>query len=114
MQNLPHVICVCACAAMLASCAALKDDDGSTTRAKFPDLTETPLARLLPAGGLKVVEVREEDLQIMPSGADKALAYRNERRSGFRFFGGPIHFEEPPLPEIGGELDGTLLPPRTF
>jgi len=92
------------------------DSEGSgfATRAKLPDLAETPLARLLPGGGLKIVDVREEDLREMTTGHDKALAYRNERRGGFRFFGGPIHFEEPPLPDIDGELDGSLLPPRTF
>lgn len=115
MRRLPHVIGACASAILFVSCAALKDEDGGSGLAShdnFPKLTDTPLARLLPAGGLKIVEAREEDLQEMPSGHDRALAYRKERRSGFWFFGGPIHFEEPALPDIGGELDGSLLPPR--
>jgi hypothetical protein len=83
--------------------------------AKLPDmpsLVDTPIARLLPAGGLKVVEVREKDLKDLPTGQERAIAYRNERKRGFWIFGGPVDFEEPTLPEDGSGIDGSLLPPR--
>lgn len=80
--------------------------------AKLPDLTDTPIARFMPAGGLKVVEVREKDLKELPTGHERALAYRNERKKGFWIFDGPIDFTEPMLPEVSGEMDGSLLPPK--
>ena len=78
----------------------------------MPALVDTPIARLLPAGGLKVVEVREKDLKDMPTGRERAIAYRNERKRGFWIFGGPVDFEEPELPEDDSGIDGSLLPPR--
>jgi hypothetical protein len=101
----------------LVSCAAVKETTANTTAklasyAKMPDLTNTPIARLMPAGGLKVVEAREKDLKDLPSGHERALAYRNERKRGFWIFGGPVDFEEPVLPESGTEMDGSLLPPK--
>ena len=108
-----------ACCA-LVSCAAVKKTTTSATEklgslAKLPEmpsLMDTPIARLLPAGGLKVVEVREKDLKDLPTGRERAIAYRNERKSGFWIFGGPVDFEEPALPEDGSGIDGSLLPPR--
>jgi hypothetical protein len=108
---------IAAAAILLVSCAALKETTANTTAklssyAKMPNLKETPIARLMPAGGLKVVDVREKDLKDLPSGHERALAYRNQRRSGFWIFGGPVDFQEPNLPEPGAELDGSLLPPK--
>jgi hypothetical protein len=105
---------------LLVSCAAVKNTTASCTAklsslAKLPEmpsLVDTPIARLLPAGGLKVVEVREKDLKDMPTGQERATAYRNERKRGFWIFGGPVDFEEPMLPEDGSGADGSLLPPR--
>ena len=109
---------------MLASCSALSKtgqamrSGGSAAASKItalakspklPKLTDTPLAKLMPAPGVKVVEVREKDLQELPTGHERALAYR---KSGFWIFGGPVDFQEPSLPEPGSELDGSLLPPR--
>ena len=118
MKTMPPVIGATFAAMLLTSCtamknttAALKERTGAAA-AKLPDLVETPIARLLPAGGLKVVEVREKDLKDLPSGQEKALAYRNERRNSFWFFGGPVDFQEPALPQPGSELDGSLLPPK--
>jgi hypothetical protein len=113
-----------AAATLLVSCSAVKSTTASfkestsaafskvASKAKLPDLAETPVARLLPAGGLKVVEVREKDLKELPSGQEKALAFRNERRNGFWLFGGPVDFQEPALPDAGTEADGSLLPPK--
>jgi hypothetical protein len=110
----------CLVAGSLASCAAVKDRMADAKKrtgemvanVKLPELAETPLARLMPAGGLKIVEPRKEALEEMPSGHERALAYRAEKRRGFWFFGGPVDFEEPPLPAPGSELDGGLLPPK--
>jgi hypothetical protein len=104
----------------LVSCTAVKNTTSSaadrfSTLAKLPDmpaLVDTPIARLLPAGGLKVVEVREKDLKDMPSGHERAVAFRKERSRGFWIFGGPVDFKEPSLPDVGSEMDGSLLPPR--
>jgi hypothetical protein len=108
----------------LVSCAAVKNATAATTAkissstaklsssiAKLPDLGDTAIARVLPGQRVKVVEVREQDLKEMPTGKEKAMAYRTGRR-GFWIFGGPIDFKEPTLPEPGSELDGSLLPPR--
>jgi hypothetical protein len=111
---------VIAACCTLVSCAAVKNTTASATEklssmAKLPEmpsLVDTPIARLLPAGGLKVVEVREKDLKDLPSGHERAIAYRNERKKGFWIFGGPVDFEEPVLPEDDSGIDGSLLPPR--
>lgn len=87
----------------------------SIPRPKLPDLPDLPdmsLANLMPGKRIKVVEVREKDLQDMPTGTELAKAYQKERRGGFWIFGGPVDFKEPTLPEPGSELDGSLLPPR--
>lgn len=110
----------CLVIASLTSCASVKDrvagvkqrSSEIVAKVKAPGLLDTPLARLMPAGGLKIVEPRKEALEEMPSGHERALAYRAEKRRGFWFFGGPVDFEEPPLPAPGIELDGGLLPPR--
>ncbi len=114
-------------ASLLASCATLGKTGqamrkggsaaaaklGALARApKLPRLAGTPLARLMPAPGVKVVDVREKDLRELPTGQERALAYRNERKNGFWIFGGPVDFQEPSLPEPGSEPDGSLLPPR--
>jgi hypothetical protein len=101
--------------AAFVSCTAVKNATSATTAkvaslAKLPDLSETPIARILPGQRVKVVEVREKDLKELPTGKEKAIAYRNS--GGFWIFGGPVDFKEPTLPEPGSEMDGSLLPPR--
>ena len=124
MKTAPQYLGALVVVITLASCAAVKNTavamkertSGAASKlaanAKLPDLVETPLARLMPAGGLKVVEVREQDLEKLPSGHERALAYRNEKRRGFWIFGGPVDFQEPALPDVGSEMDGSLLPPK--
>lgn len=105
-----------ASAVALGSCAAVKNATSATAAkvssfAKLPDLADMPIARILPGQRVKVVEVREKDLKELPTGKEKAVAYR-KGRSGFWIFGGPVDFKEPSLPEPGSEMDGSLLPPR--
>jgi hypothetical protein len=76
-----------------------------------PTMPDMSLANLLPGPKIKVVDVREEDLEDYKTGKELAQAYKRER-SGFWIFGGPVDFKEPTLPEAGSELDGSLLPPR--
>lgn len=76
---------------------------------KMPDIS---LAGLLPNRGPKVADVREKDLKEMRTGKELAQAYERDRSRGFWFFGGPVDFKEPTLPENGSDLDGSLLPPR--
>ena len=71
------------------------------------------LADIVRPPGVKVVEVREKDLKPILTGQERALAFQNTRKRGFWFFGGPVDFKEPTLPEAGGEMDASLLPPLT-
>lgn len=83
-----------------------KTTDATTSQvAKLTDLIHPP--------GVKVVEVREKDLKPLPTGQERALAFENTRKRGFWSFLGPVDFKEPNLPQPGGELDGSLLPPKT-
>ena len=108
----------------LVSCTTLRSAGGNSVAAvktstasaiakmpSLPKISDLPLAHLLPGQGVKVVEVREKDLKEMPTGHELAQAHQKSKR-GFWFFGGPVDFEEPTLPESGSELDGSLLPPR--
>jgi len=78
----------------------------------FSKFSGFSLASLLPGPGVKVVQVRKKDLKELPTGRERALAFENQRKQGFWFFGGPVDFKEPTLPEPGSELDGSLLPPK--
>ena len=113
---LPKSILLLPLCCAFPSCATVKNATSATTAkvsslAKMPDLSDMPITRILPGQRVKVVEVREKDLKELPTGKEKALAYRNGH-SGFWIFGGPVDFKEPSLPEPGSELDGSLLPPR--
>lgn len=105
--------------AAFVSCTSVKSATSAATSAatskvyslaKLQNLAEMPIARILPGQRVKVVEVREKDLKELPTGKEKAMAYRNI--GGFWVFGGPVDFKEPTLPEPGSEMDGSLLPPR--
>ena len=83
--------------------------------AQTSKLTKSPLfslSSLLPGPRVQVVKVREKDLKEQPTGHERALAFENQRKRGFWFFGGPVDFKEPTLPEPGNAMDGSLLPPR--
>lgn len=102
----------------LASCATLRTAGGdsvatvkNSASAALSKVSDLPLVHLLPGQGPKVVEVRESDLKEMPTGHELAEAHQKRKR-GFWFFGGPVDFKEPTLPQPGAELDGSLLPPR--
>ena len=83
----------------------------AATTSKVAQLSEMAVNAVSPAG-VKVVEVREKDLKKLPTGQEKALAYQNTRKNSFWLFGGPVDFKEPNLPQAGGEMDGSLLPPK--
>jgi hypothetical protein len=91
------------------SLAFVKDTSAATTR-KVGQLSTMAIETIRPPS-VKVVEVREKDLKVLPTGQERALAYENTRKR-FWFFGGPVDFKEPTLPVQGGELDGSLLPPK--
>ena len=116
---------VIAASLALASCAGLGNAAKSPAVASrdakvapaakpsfFAKLSGFSLGDLLPGPGVKVVQVRKKDLKELPTGRERALAFENNRKQGFWFFGGPVDFKEPTLPEPGSELDGSLLPPR--
>lgn len=111
---------ICSASFTLLSCASLRSAGTSsmsamknTASATARTISSFSFSDLIPGRErVKVVEVREKDLQELPSGKERALAYNNERRSGFWIFGGPVDFKEPTLPQSASELDGSLLPPR--
>jgi hypothetical protein len=92
-----------------ASSIALVKKTTSATTSKVSELSAMAVNKINPPG-VKVVEVREKDLKKLPTGKERALAYQNTRKS-FWFFDGPVDFQEPNLPETGGDPDGSLLPP---
>ena len=61
-----------------------------------------------------IVKVRPDQLKEIKSGKEKALAYQSSRRGFFgSFFGKPVDFKEPELPQ--GAIDNPefgLLPPK--
>ncbi|MES2440633.1 MAG: hypothetical protein V4584_16315 [Verrucomicrobiota bacterium] len=84
----------------------------TATTSKVSALSEMAVNKINPPG-VKVVEVREKDLKKLPTGEERALAFENTRKRGFwASFMGPVDFKEPTLPEPGGEMDGSLLPPK--
>ena len=116
---------VIAASMALISCASVRKaapQTSATTQAtspaktwKFsppPKLPDFSLADLLPGPRVQVVKVRAKDMKKLPTGRERALAFENEHKRGFWFFGGPVDFKEPTLPEPGSPLDGSLLPPR--
>lgn len=78
---------------------------------KLPKLPEILGSNMLPGNRVKVVDVREKDLRELPTGRERALAFKEERKQGFWIFDGPLYFEEPTLPNAGSETDEGLLPP---
>lgn len=84
----------------------------STTSTKVASLSELAVNTVSPPK-VKVVTVRQKDLKKQLTGQDRVLAFENTRkRSFFSYFGGPVNFKEPAMPLPGGEIDGSLLPPR--
>jgi hypothetical protein len=121
-MNIPHFLpktmaaaCVClACGCSTMKTTATKIGDASRQSvAKIGDASRDSLAKILPSR-IPVVEVREKDLQDMPLGSERALAYEKKKRNGFfSFFTGPVDFEEPDLPDAESEMTGSLLPPKS-
>lgn len=95
----------------LVSCATV-DKMASATTSKVAEFSDMAVNKIRPAQ-VKVVEVREKDLKELPTGHERALAFQSSRKRNFWFFGGPVDFKEPMLPEDGAEMDGSLLPPRS-
>lgn len=92
------------------SCASVKKA-GSSLAAFSP-------SDLMPSR-VKVVEVRQKDLQEITLGKERALAYAANKQaiarrdSGFwNFFRGPVEFKEPTLPAGDPATGDGLLPPR--
>jgi hypothetical protein len=106
----------------LAACSSVREmgqnsvnfvtTTASATTKKVGNLSELALNTVNPPR-VKVVEVRQKDLKKQLTGQDRVLAFENTRkRSFFSFLSGPVDFKEPNLPKPGGEIDGSLLPPR--
>lgn len=93
---------------------ALVKNTTTATTSKVSDMSELAMNKVMPPR-IKVVEVREKDLQELQTGHEKALAFENTRKRGFwsSVFTGPVDFIEPNLPEpgVGDENVDVLLPP---
>lgn len=105
----------------LVSCASINNAGKSslafvkkTTTAATSKVTQlsTMAVEKINPPSVRVVEVREKDLKPLPTGQELALAYQTTRKRSFWFFSGPVDFKEPTLPEPGGDMDGSLLPPK--
>lgn len=84
---------------------AVKETAANTTQ----NITDFALMRPKVA----VVEAREKDMKPMLLGKERALAFDQERKRSFWSFALP-NFKEPALPEVSeGEMDGSLLPPKS-
>ncbi len=99
----------CATAGKKSMAFMEKTTSGATT--KIAELAQAAGDKIRPAR-IPVVAVREQDLKKMPTGEERALAFESKRRKRSWFFSGPVDFQEPTLPEIGGGMDGSLLPPK--
>jgi hypothetical protein len=110
---------------VLSSCGSLREagshsvamvrNSTAAAATKLANISKVPgdaLADLLPGPRVDVVKVREKDLKPLPTGHERAIAFESQHKRGFWFFGGPVDFKEPTLPEPGSEMDGSLLPPR--
>jgi hypothetical protein len=93
-----------------SSLAFVKKTTTATT-SKVVQLSNMAVEKINPPS-VRVVEVREKDLKPLPTGQELALAYETTRKRNFWFFSGPVDFKEPTLPEAGGDMDGSLLPPK--
>lgn len=101
----------------LISCAAVSKVGESSAAlvknasAQVSKFSVAAIDKVRPAQ-IKVVEVREKDLKEQPTGEQQALAFEKTRKRGFWFFGGPVDFQETSLPEPGGDMENSLLPPK--
>jgi hypothetical protein len=106
-------LCSASCATvdqMTQGPVAFIQKSSSATTSKISKLSELAANTIRPAQ-VQVVEVREKDLKVLPTGQERALAFQNSSKRNFWFFNGPVDFQEPTLPEAGMEMDGSLLPP---
>lgn len=118
-MSLPVILPTLAVTLGLASCGAIsKVGENSValvtkTSTKVSSLTELAADKIRPAG-IKVVEVREKDLEKLPTGHDRLIAYQNTKKKSFWLFDGPVDFIEPQLPEpaTGDDQVEILLPPK--
>jgi hypothetical protein len=119
MKTMTRVILLSLVATMseLVSCAAVsKVSENSAALVKnatshVSKFSDAAIDKVRPAQ-IKVVEVREKDLKVQPTGEEQALAYEKTRKRGFWFFGGPVDFQETSLPQPGGGMENSLLPPK--
>ncbi len=107
-----------ACGFAVVSCGALRSVQTATVSG-FSKVSNFSVSDLVPSK-VKVVKVRPKDLKDLPLGKERALAYEANKDSlaarpgrGFWIFSGPVDFKEPSLPSDSGNLDGSLLPPRS-
>jgi hypothetical protein len=92
---------------------ALVKKTTTATTSKVSSLSELAVDKIRPAG-IKVVEVREKDLEKLPTGHDRVVAFENTKKKSFWLFDGPVDFVEPQLPEpaVGDDQVEILLPPK--
>lgn len=100
------------CGAISNSVAVVKKTTAATTE-KVSSLSEMAVNTIRPPG-IKVVEVREKDLEKLPTGHDRVIAFESTKKKGFWLFDGPVDFVEPELPEptLGDDQVEILLPPK--
>ncbi|WP_234043539.1 hypothetical protein [Luteolibacter yonseiensis] len=118
-MSLPAIVSTLVVTLGFVSCGAInKVGEGSVALVKkTTTATTTGIASLsdkIRPAGIKVVEVREQDLEKLPTGHDRAIAFQNTKKNSFWLFDGPVDFVEPQLPEPapGDDQVEILLPPK--
>lgn len=97
-------------ASLFTSCASV-DVVKETAANAGKSVRNFSIADLRPSK-IDVVDVREKELEEMPLGKERALAFEEKRKRSLWSFSLP-NFKEPDLPEIGeGDFENSLLPPK--
>lgn len=94
----------------LAACASNQQTGKITLTSALAQISK--LSTKVSPPTVRVVKVREKDLKLLPSGRERAQAYADRHLNPMSFAGGSVDFKESTLPQDGGEMDGSLLPPK--
>ncbi|MES2995917.1 MAG: hypothetical protein V4733_03815 [Verrucomicrobiota bacterium] len=117
--------CLVAFSFCLTSCGFVKKAGSGTVAVmkKAGSATADGVATIIPGERIKVVDVREEDLRELPTGAEKIAALDHKRgllafrlplfsgRGGGNVPVPKLPFNESNLTSESGEVDASLLPP---
>lgn len=111
-----HVLAACLLPLAISSCGTMKVVKAAKNKTSeaVSGIADASIGRFM-GPKIPVVEVREKDLRDLPTGDQRVLAMdaKAKKKRSFWFFGGPVDFKEPALPESspGMDTEASLLPP---